>query len=361
MFQEIRTSKGFCMINVFTIDLEDYFMVSAFESVVRRENWNHYESRIERNTYRLLEILAQAEPRSPHLKNSGSYTPDPLPGVKATFFCLGWIAELFPRLIKDIHKAGHEIASHGYDHRQIYRMTPVEFREDIRRTRETLEDIIGARVLGYRAPSYSIIRKTLWAFEILAEEGYCYDSSIFPIHHDSYGIPDAPRFPFVVLCQQNGRVRFLPLSRPETENRILETQAGDKEVALPTPAFSSSGPSILEFPLSTLCLFNINFPISGGGYFRLLPYPFIERALRRIHRKEKQPLIFYIHPWEMDSTQPIIRGACVKSRFRHYTNLDKTEIRLKKLLMDFAFSSFRESFDRYFSRLEKSPAFLAPL
>jgi polysaccharide deacetylase family protein (PEP-CTERM system associated) len=349
------------MINIFTIDLEDYFMVSAFESVVRRENWANYESRIERNTYRLLEILAQAKPRSPDLENSAACTPNPLPGVKATFFCLGWIAELFPRLIKDIHKAGHEIASHGYDHRQIYHMTPAEFRNDIRKTRETLEDIIGARVIGYRAPSYSIIGKTLWAFEILAEEGYCYDSSIFPIYHDTYGIPDAPRFPFVVLCQQNGRVRFLPLSRPETENRILETQAGGKDAALLTPAFSSFGPSILEFPLSTLCLFNINFPISGGGYFRLLPYRFIEKALRQIHRKEKQPMIFYIHPWEMDSTQPIIRGASVKSRFRHYINLDKTEIRLRRLLKDFAFSTFRDSFQRYFPRPEISPARLAPL
>lgn len=338
-------------------------MVSAFESVVRRENWAHYESRIERNTYRLLEILAQAKPRSSGVENgnAASCTLNPLPGVKATFFCLGWIAELFPRLIKDIHKAGHEIASHGYDHRQIYRMTPAEFRNDIRQTRETLEDIIGARVMGYRAPSYSIIGKTLWAFAILAEEGYCYDSSIFPIYHDTYGIPDAPRFPFLVLCQGNGQVRFLPPSRPETENRILKTQVGDKEVALPTPSFPSSGPSILEFPLSTLCLFNINFPISGGGYFRLLPYPFIERALRQIHRKEKQPFIFYIHPWEMDSTQPTIRGACVKSRFRHYINLDKTEIRLRKLLSDFAFSSFRESFERYLPRTEISPASLDPL
>ncbi len=349
------------MIDFLTVDLEDYYMVSAFEDVVKREDWDKYECRIERNTYRLLEILAKAKPPSgPESNNPTPCTPHPTPGVKATFFCLGWIADRFPGLIKEIHKEGHEIASHGYDHRQVSRMTREEFREDIRRTRRTLEDIIGGRVMGYRAPSYSIIGRTLWAFEILAEEGYCYDSSIFPIYHDTYGIPDAPRFPFHVLCQQNGRVRFLPLSRPESENRILETQAGNNEIALPTPAFSSFGPSVLEFPLSTLSLFNINFPISGGGYFRLLPYRFIEKALRQIHRKEKQPLIFYIHPWEMDSTQPIIRGARVKSRFRHYINLDKTEIRLNKLLMDFAFAPFREALQRYFPRPETSPACSAP-
>ena len=351
------------MLNILSIDLEDYFMVSGFENVVKREDWGKYESRIERNTYRLLKILAEAKPIFSSLDGSNpALSPQPpASGVKATFFCLGWIADRFPGLIKDIYNQGHEIASHSYDHRKIYHMTPAEFREDVRRTRETLEDVIGARVMGYRAPSYSIIGKTLWAFEILAEEGYCYDSSIFPIYHDTYGIPNAPRFPFVVLCQQNGRVRFLPLSRPETENRILETQAGHKDVALSSSAFSSCGSSLLEFPLSTLCLFNINFPISGGGYFRLLPYPFIEKALRQIHRKEKQPLIFYIHPWEMDSSQPIIRAACLKSRLRHYINLDNTEIRLKKLLMDFAFSSFRDSFKAYFRRLETSPACLTSL
>jgi polysaccharide deacetylase family protein (PEP-CTERM system associated) len=351
------------MLNILSIDLEDYFMVSAFERVVKREDWDKYESRIERNTHRILEILAEAKPCFSGFDsgNPAPCAPRDAPGVKATFFCLGWIADRFPGLIKEIHKEGHEIASHGYDHRQIYRMTPGEFREDIRRTRRALEDIIGGRVMGYRAPSYSIIGRTLWAFEILAEEGYCYDSSIFPIYHDTYGIPGAPRFPFVVFCRRNGRVQLLPLSSCLTEARTLEAQGRGNDFDLLLPHAPPPDLSILEFPLSTIRLFNINFPVSGGGYFRLFPYPIIEKALRQIHREERQPFIFYLHPWEMDSEQPRISGACVKSRVRHYINLKRTEMRLKKLLMDFAFSSFGESLGRYTRRLGTSPGCLAPL
>ncbi len=351
------------MPNILSVDLEDYFMVSAFERVVQREDWDRFESRIERNTHRILEILAEAKPFYSGLdrNNPKSCAPRATPGVKATFFCLGWIADRFPGLIKEIHKEGHEIASHGYDHRQVSRMTPGEFREDIRRTRRTLEDIIGGRVVGYRAPSYSITGRTLWAFEILAEEGYCYDSSIFPIYHDTYGIPGAPRFPFVVFCQRNGRVQLLPLSSSLTETRSLEAQAGSKDFDLLLPHGVPPDLSILEFPLSTIRLFNINFPVSGGGYFRLFPYPIIEKALRQIQRGEKQPFIFYLHPWELDSEQPRITGACVKSRFRHYINLKRTEMRLKKLLMDFAFSSFGESLGRYSRSPGISPACLPPL
>ena len=191
------------MINILTIDLEDYYMVSAFESVVKRDDWDKYESRIERNTQRLLDILD--EPLD--TRHSALRTP-----VRATFFCLGWIAERYPDLIKEIHRQGHEIACHGYDHQLIYKLSPDQFRRDVRKSKELLEDIVGEEVIGYRAPSYSITRKSLWALEILAEEGYRYDSSIFPIHHDRYGIPDAPRFPFVIPLNGNSNLEFSSLN-----------------------------------------------------------------------------------------------------------------------------------------------------
>ena len=224
------------MINLLTIDLEDYYQVSAFEGIVKREHWGKYESRIERNTYRLLEILDQAEALSnitvhdhsstpnPELRTSNSlsspHSPITTCGTKATFFCLGWNAERFPGLIKEIYRRGHEIACHGYDHQLLYTMTPKQFQEDIRKSKRILEDIIGKEVVGYRAPSYSITRRSLWAFEILAQEGFWYDSSVFPIHHDRYGIPNAPRFPFLVDLNGGNDPKFIPSPLHLTPNAL---------------------------------------------------------------------------------------------------------------------------------------------
>lgn len=265
------------MLNALTIDVEDYFMVSAFADKVKFEDWHRQECRIEKNTYRILELLNEYK-------------------VKATFFVLGWIAERYPQLIKDISSSGHEIASHGYNHRLIYDQTADEFRKDIRKTKKILEDITGEPVVGYRATSFSVIKKTFWALDILVQEGFKYDSSIFPIIHDRYGIIDFSRFPVRVNLNGSG--------------------------------------GILEFPLSTIRLFNSNFPVAGGGYFRLFPYMFFKKGIKRINNLEKQPAIFYFHPWEIDPKQPV-QNVGWKTRIRHYTNLRKTEDRLKRLLSDF--------------------------
>jgi len=326
-------------MNILSIDLEDYFMVSAFEVVVKRDDWKGYETRIEQNTYSLLKILesgfSQMEFNSPTR-------------IYGTFFCLGWVAERYPHLIREIHSQGHEIASHGYDHRLITSMSPNEFRRDIRRTKIILEDLIGQRVIGYRAPSYSITRKTLWALKILAEEGYSYDSSIFPIHHDSYGIPDAPRFPFYIdfngddILSQFKNPKYFPVIGGYLQNhgKVLDTSK-QKSVQ---PGVLSSVPDdyFFEFPISTFRIFGYNLPVGGGGYFRFFPMRFTLWAMRRELRKGDGPLIFYIHPWEIDPIQPQIYGISLKSRFRHYVNIKKTEGRLKKLLRLIPFSSFRK-------------------
>jgi polysaccharide deacetylase family protein (PEP-CTERM system associated) len=314
--------------NVLSIDLEDYFMVSAFENMVMREDWKQYESRIERNTYHLLEILDNAQ----------------IPSPSATFFCLGWVAEQFPHLIKTIHSRGHEIASHGYNHRVITSMSHEEFREDVRRTKAILEDLIGEKILGYRAPSYSITRRTLWALEILAEEGYLYDSSIFPIHHDRYGIPDAPRYPFYI---EFGDADILSqLKAPKYLNKISRSddavrgKKSNSDMKTPVALYSMTDNFFVEFPISTLRIFGYNFPIGGGGYFRLFPIQFTLWALRQIQREDGVPFVFYIHPWEIDPVQPGVPGVSLISRFRHYVNIRKSEGRLKKLLQEIRFSSF---------------------
>ena len=264
------------MTNALTIDVEDYFMVSAFADKVKFEEWHRHESRIEKNTYRILELLDEYN-------------------VKATFFVLGWVAERYPQLIKDISSSGHEIASHGYNHRLIYDQTADEFRKDIRKTKKILEDITGEPVFGYRATSFSVIKKTFWALDILKQEGFKYDSSIFPIIHDRYGIPEAERFPHTIK-RNNG--------------------------------------AIMEFPPSTLRILGKNIPIGGGGYLRLLPIQFTEWGMRSINKKETQSAIVYFHPWEIDPEQPV-QNVGWKTRIRHYTNLHKTENRLKMLLTDF--------------------------
>jgi len=333
------------MLNILTIDLEDYFMVSAFEGVVKREDWKNYESRIERNTYRLLDLL-----------NHSSCNP-----IRATFFCIGWVAERHPQFIREIHQRGHEIACHSYDHRRIYHMSPDEFREDIRKSRKILEDIVGEEVIGYRAPSYSITNKSQWAFEILAEEGFKYDSSIFPIHHDLYGMPDAPRFPFVISLNENNNFEFSMLNcefntaslnncstaapniNPSSD--VSAPQHGNTAAPLEgiTPNSEPRTPNcLLEFPLSTIKVFGQNFPISGGGYFRLFPYDLIKYGLKRINEKENKPFVFYLHPWGIDPEQPRINGLSSRSKFRHYVNLDKTEEKFGRLLKDFNFSSVKE-------------------
>ncbi|HTF99186.1 MAG TPA: XrtA system polysaccharide deacetylase [Nitrospirota bacterium] len=263
------------------MDVEDYYMVSAFADIVRFDDWGSFESRVERNTHRLLDLF------SSH-------------GVRATFFVLGWVAERIPKLVRDIHAAGHEIACHGYNHRLVYDLTPPEFREDIRRAKGTLEGLAGTTVKGYRAASYTIVQRSLWALDVLIEEGFTYDSSIFPIVHDRYGLPTASRFP----------------------HRIT----------------TGSG-SLMEFPPSTVRLFGQNIPVAGGGYLRLFPLAVTRKAISRINRDEQQAAVVYLHPWEIDADQPRMQGRLV-SRMRHYVNLRSTMPKLAALLQEFKFQEF---------------------
>lgn len=272
------------MLNALTIDVEDYYHVAAFESVVQFNNWNKYESRVEKNTHRILDLLDEYR-------------------TKATFFVLGWVAERQPGLVRVINERGHEIASHGYSHRRVYTQTPRQFHEETQRSKRLIEDASGRPIIGYRAASYSITAKSLWALDILQQEGFLYDSSIFPIHHDLYGMPGYPRF-----CH------------------MLKTQGGA---------------SLVEVPLSTIRLGRANIPIAGGGYLRLFPYAVTRWAIRHINHKECQPVVVYLHPWEVDPCQPRIRAGGV-SRFRHYFNLAQTEARLRSLLTDFRFGTMAE-------------------
>ncbi|MBS1817547.1 MAG: DUF3473 domain-containing protein [Acidobacteria bacterium] len=267
------------MVNAMSVDVEDYFQVSAFDSVVSRGNWDQYESRVVANTRRLLELLARTKTTS-------------------TFFILGWVAERHPSLVREIVAQGHEVASHGYHHQLAYLLTPQQFREDVRSAKATLEALTGQAVLGYRAPSYSIVQSNLWALDVLIEEGYVYDASIFPIRHDRYGIPDATR-----------------------HIHELKRQAG----------------TLLEFPVSTVRMGNINLPVTGGGYFRLLPYQWTRWGIRRVNN-EGQPAMFYVHPWEIDPDQPRMDVGRL-TRVRHYGGLSTTEQRLAKLLQQFRFAS----------------------
>lgn len=317
------------IVNALTVDLEDYYMVSAFERVVTREDWGAHESRIERNTHRVLDMLSDATPRLPRQndQNALPHVSKQKPGVKATFFCLGWIAERYPHLIRDIVERGHEVASHSYDHKLIYEMTADDFREDVRRSKKILADITGREVIGYRAPSYSITEKSFWALRILAEEGYRYDSSIFPIHHDRYGIPSAPRFPFRVNL--NDGFQAAGTAIPDFSH--MQPWEPGQDV--------SKNRCLVEFPISTVQLFGMNVPVAGGGYMRLLPYQLMKRGLDKINNDEQRPFVFYIHPWELDPEQPRITGVPMLSRFRHYINLDETAVKMKSLLSDFSFST----------------------
>jgi polysaccharide deacetylase family protein (PEP-CTERM system associated) len=266
------------IVNAMSIDVEDYFHVSVFDGLVPRAMWDRMESRVVANTERLLAIFDEF-------------------AVKSTFFVLGWVAERHPHLVRRIASDGHEVASHGYGHRLIYDQTPAAFREDVRKAKALLEDACGRPVRGYRAPSYSITPKSLWALDVLVEEGYTYDSSIFPIRHDRYGIPVSERRPYAIRCR---------------------------------------GGSIVEVPGSTTRVGPMNLPVSGGGYFRLLPYGWTRWGIGRVNRIEKRPAVFYLHPWEIDPEQPRLDAGRL-GRFRHYRNLAATEARLRQLLTDFAF------------------------
>lgn len=280
--------------NYLTIDVEDYYHVSAFEKISPPSTWSERESRVEGNTEKVLALLSDHS-------------------VKATFFILGWVAEREPRLVRTIADQGHEIASHGYLHQRVALQDRLTYRDDIRKAKTILEDISGQQVLGYRAPSYSITRETDWAFDELVEAGYQYDSSIFPMTHDFYGIPDWPRFAGYAV---------------KTDDRWTDA-----------PVPGETMPSIREIPITTLNFYGKNLPIAGGGYFRLLPYAFTRWGLRRINQTEKQPFVFYLHPWEFDPQQPRMQGCSAKSRFRHYLNLSRTETRFKQLIRDFKFDT----------------------
>jgi len=268
------------MINALSFDVEEYFHAEAFGRVVRREQWPGLESRVVASTKLVLDILERS-------------------GTAATFFVLGWVAERHPALIRDIHARGHEVACHGYGHDMITRLSPSEFAEDVRRAKAILEDTVGGSVIGYRAPTFSVVRETLWSLQILAETGFQYDSSIFPIVHDRYGIPDATRFPHRVAV------------RPGVE--------------------------IAEFPLSTVGGFGWRVPVAGGGYFRILPYAATCRAIRHVNNREGQPAIVYLHPWELDLGQPRLPAGRL-TRFRHTVNTRTTEAKLQRVISDFRFS-----------------------
>ncbi|MCC7486312.1 MAG: DUF3473 domain-containing protein [Burkholderiales bacterium] len=264
------------MRNAFTIDVEDYFHVYAFASHIPREAWDRLPCRVERNVDAILAMLDEH-------------------GVRATFFMLGWVAERFPGLARRIVGGGHELASHGYGHELVSTLTREQFMQDIVRARRLLEDVGGVAVLGYRAPSFSIGRRNLWALECLADAGYRYSSSIYPIRSDHYGMPDAPRFAF----------------------------------------YPEAGKGLLELPPTTVRLFNRNLPAAGGGYFRLMPYGVSRWCLKRVNSVDRQPCIFYFHPWEIDPGQPRQHGASLKSRLRHYVNLHSMERRIRVLLKEF--------------------------
>lgn len=271
--------------NAMTVDVEDYFQVSAFERYIARDEWDCLPGRVERNTDSLLDLFSRY-------------------GVRATFFTLGWVAERYPDLIRRIVTQGHELACHGYSHIRVTEQSPQEFRQDVIRAKGVLEDIGGVSVKGYRAASYSINASNLWALDVLEDIGFDYSSSIYPVRHDLYGMPEAPRFAF----------------RPSTSGRIL------------------------EIPVTTVAVRNWKFPCGGGGYFRLFPYPLSKWAINRVNRKDRRAAVFYFHPWEIDPDQPRQTALDMKTRVRHYLNLSRMESRLQRLLRDFKWDTMENVF-----------------
>ncbi|HTT13509.1 MAG TPA: XrtA system polysaccharide deacetylase [Burkholderiaceae bacterium] len=270
-------------VNALTIDVEDYFQVSALAPHIQRDRWDSMPCRVERNVDRLLALLNRS-------------------GARATFFTLGWVAQRYPGVVRDIVAGGHEVASHGFAHLRASEQSPSELANDIVRAKMILEDIAGAAVRGYRAPSFSIGKSNLWAFDTIASAGYTYSSSVYPVRHDHYGMPDAPRFPYRL---PNG---------------------------------------LLEIPVTTTCVWGRNLPAGGGGYFRLAPYRVSRWAIERVNRIDRKPAIFYLHPWEIDPDQPRVPGVSLKTRFRHYVNLHRTEGRLGRLLADFRWDTVQRAF-----------------
>lgn len=271
--------------NAMTIDVEDYFHVSAFASHIPRETWENLPCRVERNIDCILTLLDEKQ-------------------IKATFFTLGWIAKRYMSMVRRITENGHELASHGCEHHRVSELGFAQFRKDIIHSKRLLEDIGGNPVWGYRAPSFSINNQNLWAFDLLEEAGYRYSSSVYPVHHDHYGMPDAPRFAFY-----------------------------------PSPARK-----LLELPVTTVSLFGRNFPAGGGGYFRLWPYSVSRWFIHKVNNHDHRPAIFYFHPWEMDPEQPRQKGISAKTRFRHYLNLDCMEKRVKLLINDFSWGRMDQIF-----------------
>jgi polysaccharide deacetylase family protein (PEP-CTERM system associated) len=285
------------LLNALSVDVEDYYQVQALAAAYDPSSWDSCPSRVEANTDRLLEVFAEA-------------------GVHATFFTLGWIAERHGAMVRRIVGAGHELASHGYNHSRVDRQPPEAFRADVRRTKAILEDCAGVPVRGYRAATFSIGPTTPWAFGILEEEGYSYSSSVYPVRHDNYAFPDAPRTAY----------------RPQGTSDFW------------------------EIPIATVRVAGRNFACGGGGYFRFYPYPVFRAALAHINAADRHPAVFYLHPWEVDPEQPRPRGVPFKSRFRHYLNLAKTEGRLRRLLRDFAWDRIDHVFSELSAPASKAPA-----
>ncbi|MCG5540184.1 MULTISPECIES: XrtA system polysaccharide deacetylase [unclassified Halorhodospira] len=284
------------VLNALTVDVEEYFQVLAMAPYVPRARWETSPSRLAWALERVLGLCAEV-------------------GVQGTFFTLGWVAERHPDLVRRIVAEGHEVASHGYGHQRVGDMTPRAFRRDVHYARVLLEDIVGEAVIGYRAPAFSLGRHTPWAVPILAETGHRYSSSVYPVRHDHYGDPDAPRWPY---------------------------RSGEEQ-------------PLLEVPLTTLRLFGRNWPVAGGGYFRLLPYAASRAALGRVNATEGKPAVFYIHPWELDPGQPRIPGVGGRTRFRHYLNLHRTENRLRRLLCEFRWGRMDQVFARELARIPGPP------
>tara|TARA_R110001606_G_scaffold105716_3_gene230032 strand:- start:22975 stop:23868 length:894 start_codon:yes stop_codon:yes gene_type:complete len=268
--------KADALLNAMSVDIEDWFQVGAFETVINRADWDQLEHRVERNTHDVLALFDEA-------------------GIKATFFILGWVAERYPALMRQIADAGHEIANHGYDHARVFTLSPEQFRADLDRSRKIIEDTSGQQVIGYRAPSFSIDQRTPWAHEILAEEGYTYSSSVAPINHDHYGWADSPRFAWKPVGQSD----------------------------------------FIELPVTTVKLGKRAFAAGGGGFFRLLPYALYDRSIRKMQRDDAHGAIFYFHPWEIDPDQPRVANAALRSKLRHYTNLKAMRAKLLRAGQDF--------------------------
>jgi len=280
------------MVNAMTVDLEDYFQVSALSQQCPASTWHQQQLRIEIGTNLLLELFEQHQ-------------------VKATFFILGWIADNAPHLVKRIAEQGHEIACHGQGHQRVSQLTPTQFHQDIYQAKSTLEQLTGQAVIGYRAPSFSIDDNNRWAFENMRRVGFEYSSSTYPIKHDHYGVPDWPRFPYEVID------------------------------------------GLIEIPLTTMLLGAKSYPIAGGGYFRLVPYALSRWAIKRYHAKEQRSCVFYLHPWELDVDQPIVQGIDLKTRFRHYVNLKQVQPRMHRLLSDFNWSTMQDVYGEYLTKGQK--------